>query len=192
MDCLRGRLAPLLERTDHAELSEFLTQDLLPALDAAGDACREMLGDAFHRELAPEHRTLSPSDFGFHNALLRPDGTLVFLDLEYFGWDDPVKMISDFLLHPGMSVSPALKRTFAAAMIREFPEAASRIEAVFPLYGLKWCLILLNEFLPSHLMRRKFAGMDDSDRETRQFEQLQKAQAMLRLVADASPFPYGD
>ena len=53
-------------------------------------------------ELPVEQRTLSPSDFGFHNALRRPDGRVVFLDLEYFGWDDPAKMISDFLLHPAL------------------------------------------------------------------------------------------
>ena len=46
-------------------------------------------------------RVLSPSDFGFHNALRRPDGTIVFVDFEYFGWDDPAKMMADAMLHPG-------------------------------------------------------------------------------------------
>jgi hypothetical protein len=193
VECLRGRLELLLARTDHAELSEFLHQQFLPTLDSVADCCRSALGDAFHRELAPEFRTLSPSDFGFHNALRRPDGTLIFLDLEYFGWDDPVKMISDFLLHPGMAVPPALKRVFAATMQREFPEAAERLPALYPFFGLKWCLILLNEFLPAQLLRRKFAGMNERDREARQSEQLAKARTMLRVVLEeTSPFPYGD
>jgi hypothetical protein len=34
----------------------------------------------FDREIPRTERTLSPSDYGFHNALRRPDGTLVFLD----------------------------------------------------------------------------------------------------------------
>jgi len=193
VDCLRVRLEPLLAQTGFAELAAFLHHDLLPAIDSAAVRCREFLGDTFDRDLPLQSRTLSPSDFGFHNALCRPDGALVFLDLEYFGWDDPVKMISDFLLHPGMTISPALKRVFAASLMREFPEAASRLPAFYPLFGLKWCLILLNEFLPDHLLRRKFAGMNERDREARQSEQLAKSRSMLRVVlADDYRFPYGD
>ena len=40
-------------------------------------------------------RALSPSDFGLHNALRGQDGQLRFVDFEYFGWDDPVKLVSD-------------------------------------------------------------------------------------------------
>jgi len=189
-ECLRGRLEPLMARTDHAELAAFLRGQLIPALDSACARSRSLLGGAFVRELAHEHRTLSPSDFGFHNALRRPDGALVFLDLEYFGWDDPVKTICDFLLHPGMRVPAALKRSFSSSMLGEFPEAAGRMEALFPLFALKWCLILLNEFLPSHVLRRKFAGMSERDRESRETEQLAKARAMLRAAAETSP--YGD
>jgi hypothetical protein len=187
VECLRDRMEPLLARSDHPELAEFLNQELLPAVDSVSEWSRGRLGDAFGRDLALEFRTLSPSDFGFHNALRRPGGELVFLDFEYFGWDDPVKMICDFLLHPGMQISPALKRIFTTSMLREFPEAAERIAAFYPLFGLKWCLILLNEFLPAHLMRRKFAGMSDRDREGRQAEQLRKARTMLRVVAEAPP-----
>jgi hypothetical protein len=192
VDCLRRRLAPLLERTDHEHLSAFLRDEFCPKLEEICERSRMMLADEYDRELAPEHRTLSPSDFGFHNALLRREGGVVFLDLEYFGWDDPVKLIADFLLHPGMRVCGDGKCQFAAAMLREFPEALDRFDALFPLFGLKWCLILLNEFLPEHLLRRKFAGMSERDREARQIEQLVKAQNMLRISVEASPFPYGD
>jgi hypothetical protein len=91
-----------------------------------------------------------------------------------------------------MSLSTAAKQRYAAAMLREFPEAVARFEAIYPMYGLKWCLILLNEFLPAHLARRKFAGLTDREIEARQSEQLNKAQNMLRLAADASLNPYGD
>lgn len=192
VDCLRGRLEPLLARTEQEELSAFLRNEFCPTLEFLCARSLATLGDVFSHELALEHRTLSPSDFGFHNALLRSGGGLVFLDLEYFGWDDPVKLMSDFLLHPGMSVSPDRKCQFASAMLREFPETLDRFEAFFPLFGLKWCLILLNEFLPEHLLRRKFAGMSERDREARQSEQLAKARNMLRLAADATPIPYGD
>jgi phosphotransferase family enzyme len=192
VECLRGRLEPLLARTDHAELSDYLRRDLTPVLNEICAAAEMQLGGAFDRDLPDQFRTLSPSDFGFHNALRR-NGELVFLDFEYFGWDDPVKMICDFLLHPGMTASPELKRLYAATLGREFPEAAGRVPVFFPLFGLKWCLILLNEFLPAQLLRRKFAGMNERDIEARQSEQLSKARSMLRVVlAGASHFPYGD
>jgi hypothetical protein len=190
-ECLRGRVEPLLARREYPELADFLHRDMLPALDSVLDSTRSRLGDRFESELLADSLTLSPSDFGFHNALRCGDGTPVFLDFEYFGWDDPAKMICDFLLHPGMTVPPALKRGFAAAMLREFPDATGRVEAYYPLFGLKWCLILLNEFLPAHLLRRKFAGMTKV--EAHQAEQLAKAKTMLRnILTDDQSFPYGD
>jgi hypothetical protein len=192
VEVLRGRLQPLLDRSGHPELATFLAHHLVPALDSICQWSRARLGDSFDRDLPQEARTLSPSDFGFHNALRVP-GDVVFLDLEYFGWDDPAKMICDFLLHPAMSLSPALKHDFAAAMRHEFPEARDRVEAFYPLFGLKWCLILLNEFLPAHLLRRRFAGLNERDRAARQAEQLAKAATMLRTVcAQYNRFPYVD
>jgi hypothetical protein len=189
---LRGRLQPLLDCAGPAELSGFLAQDLVPAIDSICQWSRERLGDSFERELPREFRTLSPSDFGFHNALQASSG-VVFLDMEYFGWDDPAKMICDFLLHPAMSLSSALKRAFANAMRREFPQIWTRVEAFYPLFALKWCIILLNEFLPAQLLRRRFAGLNDSDREARQGEQLAKAVAMFRSVRSRyDRFPYVD
>ena len=76
---------------------------------------------------------------------------LDFVDFEYFGWDDPAKTIVDFLLHPGMQLDDALKRRFAAgvcAAFAELPALPARTRIVYPLFGLKWGLILLNDFLP--------------------------------------------
>ena len=70
---------------------------LLAEVEATGDD-----------EIDQAKRILSPSDFGFHNAIRRPDGALAFVDFEYFGWDDPAKTVVDFLLHPGMTLSDAL------------------------------------------------------------------------------------
>jgi len=102
-------------------------------------------------EIDESRRTLSPSDFGFHNAIRRPDGSLAFVDFEYFGWDDPAKTVVDFLFHPGMALSETLKKAFAERFFKAFefvPGLRERARVVYPLYGLKWCLILLNDFLP--------------------------------------------
>ena len=43
---------------------------------------------------------LSPSDIGFHNTL-KCRNKIFFIDFEYFGLDDPIKITSDFIIHPG-------------------------------------------------------------------------------------------
>jgi len=182
--------------TDQA-LRAFVAEEFIPAFHAVVAWCRCSLdrgGVALNRELDLGERTLSPSDFGFHNALRRPDGGVVFLDFEYFGWDDPAKMIADFLLHPAMALSKPSGRRFVAGLLRHFADCAvlaDRLACVYPLFGLKWCLILLNEFLPEHLVRRRFAGAGVGDRQTVQMVQLSKARGMLkRILREYEHFPY--
>jgi len=144
-------------------------------------------GVAFDEPIRPEARTLSPSDFGFHNAIRRPDGTLAFVDFEYFGWDDPAKTIVDYLLHPGMGLAEPMKRHFAAraqAAFADVPTLAERARLVYPLFGLKWAMILLNDFLPE-----RFFPAQSEWRQT----QLRKAQALVgRIAAEYRHNPYLD
>ncbi len=115
----------------------WIDETFAPLEAEARDWCRREAARArieFDEPLDPEARTLSPSDFGFHNAIRRPAGTLAFVDFEYFGWDDPAKTIVDFLLHPGMAaVGEGLKRRFAVAMQTAFadvPALAARARLV--------------------------------------------------------------
>jgi hypothetical protein len=183
----------------YKDLNEFLDHDLMPRLKEIVCWCQTSLMRAhmsFDLEIDPSERTVSPSDFGFHNALKLNNGQLVFLDFEYFGWDDPAKMVADMLLHPGMNLAESLKRRFAHGIIQEFtdyPHLAKRIEILYPLFGIKWCLILLNEFLPEHLLRRRFASVHGLQRHTLQTEQLAKAKRMLQMVSEVyENFPYFD
>ena len=102
-------------------------------------------------EILPgERQVLSPSDFGFHNAL-QEAGHLRILDLEYFGWDDPVKLVSDLWWHPGMSLDGRLKAKWLSEAVNLFvkndPDFLMRINALHPAYGLRWALIVLNVYL---------------------------------------------
>jgi hypothetical protein len=178
-------------------VNSFLARDLAPATEQMLSWSQERFQAAgldWDREMDATERTLSPSDFGFHNALRRRDSDIVFLDFEYFGWDDPAKMISDFLLHPAMDLSSEHKRMFGTAILGCFPDDSNlsrRVEAVYPLFGLKWCLILLNEFLPGDLRRRQFASGAELDREALQMKQLSKAKQMLtRICNEYERFPY--
>lgn len=179
-------------------LEIFLTGEFLPFRDRIVRWCEARVsrqGASLDEVLPQEHRTFSPSDFGFHNALRLADGRLVYLDFEYFGWDDPAKILADFVMHPAMELPLALGRRFAAGLFRLFEEdrhLAQRAQTVYPLFGLKWCLILLNEFVPDDLRRRGFAGTASSRAPDLQLAQLAKAKQLLRRVThEYEPFPYG-
>ncbi len=185
------------EETPYKALKDFLRTEFRPSFNKILKWCRASLKQSqlsFDAELLQGERTLSPSDFGFHNALRRRDHRLVFIDFEYFGWDDPAKMISDFLLHPAMPLLEDLRKRFVSGILREFEgyrSLAERVEVVYPLFGLKWCLILLNEFVPELLLRRGFASNKNMDRSAIQDEQLTKAKRMLQRIAhEYEQFPY--
>ena len=102
-------------------------------------------------------------------------------------------MISDFLLHPAMDLDESLRQRFIANILGQFREKglARRVELVYPLFGLKWCLIFLNEYLPEHLLRRGFASGGRLNKAELQAEQLSKARRMLdKIRRDYEYFPY--
>jgi len=183
---VEARLAALRgQAAAHSELAEFLDTAFAPALGRCVACARELYASArlgFDAPIDDGLRCLSPSDFGFHNALLRADHNIVFVDFEYFGWDDPVKLTSDFVLHPGMNLTVELKKRFLDSMSEEFgadETFAVRLKASLPLYALRWTMILLNEFLPERWARRVMAGIR-GDRAAILNAQLDKARAMLR------------
>ena len=141
--------------------------------------------------LAATERCLSPSDFGFHNSLREAGGGIRFLDFEYAGWDDPAKLICDFANQPDMILPRALSDRFCAAAIAQFDESAAlarRVEALEPLYQIKWACICLNDFLPSGRRRFEFAPGKDADHRQRREFQLSQARRMLDRVA-STPAP---
>jgi hypothetical protein len=194
VDNLQHRLRPLLAQKDYPDLQAFLSGELAAGYEQIVARSRRLQGADFSRDLATADRTLSPSDFGFHNALRKPGGEIVFLDFEYFGWDDPVKMISDFLLHPALNLSLESRRHFTGSLIQSLKTnggLVGRLQAFYPLFGLKWCLILLNEFLPAQMERRRFAEKAEESWPQKQSEQLAKSKAMLqRILSENERFPY--
>jgi Phosphotransferase enzyme family len=193
---LNGRIAALEQAaSDEPSLARFLEEDLIPVRRAAEQWCREFGREQDINpaaEISIAARTLSPSDFGFHNALRRANGELAFLDFEYFGWDDPAKTIADFLLHPGMELSRDLKQQFFAGAVSVFsasPKIEARVRSVYPLFALKWVTILLNEFTLDHGPRRSFAvGASGVWSQT---GQLDKARRLLEQARHDYPnFPY--
>ncbi|MEG3840736.1 phosphotransferase [Microcoleus sp. herbarium14] len=141
-------------------------------------------------EIAALDRCLSPSDFGFHNAILTDSGQLRFLDFEYAGWDDPGKMVSDFFCQPAVPVSLDYYSRFVEAVVSELSEPEQhrqRMAILLPVYRVKWCCILLNDFLPVGSQRRSFAGQV-ADREVHKAVQLQKARCALEYLKQNREF----
>ena len=189
---LSDRLDCLWESPDEddvaLEMRSFLDNDLFMALQVFLSRAETQLrraGLTADDELAAEHRRLSPSDFGFHNALRAADGTWSFVDFEYFGWDDPAKTLADLLLHPRMSLAPSLQRLLVQerlTVLANDTNLLTRLRATLPVFGIKWCLILLNEFLPEGRQRRRAAaGANTTDQRP---GQLSKARALLQRLHD--------
>ena len=161
---ITARAARLRACPDEPQLIDFIDDFLDQVMRPLIQKARAQLASTnldFAAELPQEWCSLVPSDFGFHNSLRRSDGSLAFVDFEYFGWDDPVKLTADILLHPGSVLSALQRRRFRNAALRlygEDPAFAVRLRAFAPLFGLRWVLILLNEFIPERWQRRVLAG----------------------------------
>jgi hypothetical protein len=172
------------------ELVDFLDHSfalLFANWSASARNLARQAGLDFDSELPQECRSLVPSDFGFHNSLRRSDGSLAFVDFEYFGWDDPVKMTADILLHPGRTLPPAQRDRFRQAATRLYgaddPAFARRLSAYLPLFGCRWVLIMLNEFIPELWRRRTLAGDSGSWSEAKT-RQLGKARDFLAALPE--------
>ena len=132
--------------------------------------------------LPRNERCLSPSDFGFHNALREPDGRLRFLDFEFAGWDDPAKLVCDFANQPDRLLRHSLSSRFADVVIAANTnpgELYRRITALRPLYQVKWACICLNDFLQSGRTRHAFTESPTTDNRARRETQLERARLML-------------
>lgn len=181
--CVETRLTSLLEMEVNNLVSEkaceFVHTTLYPTwMDLKNSILTgaEKANLDCSRVLTPSERCISPSDFGFHNAILQDDSRLRFIDFEYAGWDDPVKMLCDIFCQPAV---PVPKRHFhlvydalrtAYKLGRDFTE---RVKLLYPLFSIKWCCILLNPFLSLGKKRKTHAMC--SDIEVHQQLQLNKA-----------------
>jgi hypothetical protein len=167
---IKRRVVALQALPQEAALQDLLSAHFVPILATASQRLQDayaISGRPMTAEIPQHQQILSPSDFGLHNALVRADGSLVFIDFEYFGWDDPVKLLADVVWHPGMHFSSIERRAFTQHCLDHLaqadPDLVGRYLAQLPLYGLRWAAIQLNEFVPERWRRRVFAGAGEAD-----------------------------
>ena len=169
-DILACRIERLLQINPDSELKSAAYKFVRDTLAPAWQRLLEKLLNGIAVEqrqaiLAQEERILSPSDFGFHNAL-EFEQHISFVDFEYAGWDDPAKLICDFISQPEVPITPEQGRQFNDAILAGLHDdgaIAHRVTQLLPLHRLKWCCILLNEFRNEDLQRRQHAGVNGSD-----------------------------
>lgn len=180
LDRLRG--LPARDRLDR-EASSWIANELTPAWHQVR---QEALARAAEGGLDPRapvppgQRWISPSDFGFHNALLENGGNLKFFDFEYAGWDDPAKLVCDFFCQLAVPVPFTYWREFLGVLQKARgwnSLVEKRAKILLSVYRIKWCCIALNDFLAPEAARRNFSAGGAGDRRS---AQLVKAQGCLR------------
>ncbi len=169
------------------QANEFVKQKLLLAWKEVQEKIiKEIksIGIKIDDPLAPTNRCISPSDFGFHNAIVTNGEKIKFIDFEYAGWDDPAKTVCDFFCQPKIPVPYEFFDIFTEKVVKGLPEQERhrlRILSLFPAYQIKWCCIILNDFLQVGGERRRFAN-DGFDLEKQKAIQLKKAEALLNRI----------
>jgi len=200
--CLNGneivmQIKRRLERLEpasksHQGLQEFLQTDFIPAFKKItywSEKEYNKNGMNFHQDTLPEQLTLSPVDIGFHNCL-RTNDKLYFLDFEFFGWDDPVKLVADTLQHPGSTLGKENNEylAFRLRTIFEIDQQFSiRLKCLYLLFGLKWCMIMLNPFLPGYQSNHS----NDLKIKKEQIHKVEKKTTYIKETFKNSIFDYG-
>jgi tRNA A-37 threonylcarbamoyl transferase component Bud32 len=91
-------------------------------------------------------RIVSPSDFGYHNALWS-GSSVFFIDFEFAGWDDPTKTVVDFIFQPKVPVDNAnlLGKTILSLSAHGLrSQFKVRCNIMARILELKWLCIILN------------------------------------------------
>ncbi len=98
----------------------------------------------------PEERCVSPSDFGFHNAIRTTTG-VKFFDFEFAGWDDPAKAAADFVLQPRVPTGSQIAALPAALDENCRGAVEPRCEVLGRVLRLKWVCIMMAVLQPQRL-----------------------------------------
>lgn len=163
-----------------AELKDFWQKELCPKWQAIKCKAALHCTEAIDIQAA----CITPSDFGFHNALLG-ERKLFFLDFEYAGWDDPCKTVCDLFCQPRVPIPKTYFSSLSQAVASVAADAESclkRIQVVLPVMQIKWCCILLNAFTQVGSQRRAFSHSDEGIHKE---NQLKKAKELLANIEES-------
>ena len=166
--------------------AKALVQQIYQQLDAVKNHTRTLIEKGLIQDqISTDVCCVSPSDFGFHNAFRTADG-VKFFDFEFAGWDDPAKLMVDFMLQPRMPVASSLANSFYQSVIPFGSEKLRDRTAVLgPILRLKWLCIMLSVLRPDRL-REMQAVAQGTMSENYIKQRLEEAQAYIQ-----KEFSYG-
>ena len=101
----------------------------------------------FQDDILKVGEVISPSDFGFHN-MLQSGESLKFLDFEYAGTDNVLKLLCDFYCQPRIPISGVQFKEFVNIInenLVHVDELYNSAIKLLPLFRLKWACIILNQ-----------------------------------------------
>jgi len=117
-----------------------------------------------NKKLRTNEVRLNPGDFSIQNMLLKPNMEICFLDLEYFGLDDPLRGVAGFLMHDkSMGIPNNLKMYFEDmyfSKMKIYESQKQRFVLIKKLIAIEWLSIYLYSSTPDKL---KIRGFSDSD-----------------------------
>ena len=148
------------------EAKKFIAKRLVPEWGKTRANVKNLKGEDI--ALSKSDLILSPSDFGFHNAIIKNKSEIFFIDFEYAGWDDPIKMICDFFCQPEIPVRLNYFEYCIERMIRIICPTYDfllKAKLLLPLFRIKWCCIMLNVFLNADSKRKQYAFFNEDRRE---------------------------
>lgn len=172
------RLEGLQSCAMEASIASFLNDCLLPKWTQYKTALSQVPFDK------TQDFCISPSDFGFHNALMNSSNEITFIDFEYAGIDDPCKTVCDLFCQPKIPLPEAYFPLFAKAfssVASDHESCLRRIHYLYPAIQMKWCCILLNVFTKVGKERRTFSHSDEMAH-----SQLRKAKQLFSKIQDPS------
>ena len=184
---IKNRLRNLDDFIDaNIELKLFIQDRFIPAFNKVLIWSKKNWPNCYTENLPPTDLILSPSDFGVHNSIRVKSGKLYFHDFEYFGWDDPVKLIADTSHHAAFEFPIKCEQLWVNGCMEVYGKSIlERYKAAWPLYGLIWCLIILNEYREPLWNRRVTANSAlQSKKKYVLIAQLDKANKQLDKVLD--------
>ena len=145
----------------------FLETNVYPKMDKLKiklcDKCNE---EDRLKILSLEEQVLTPVDFGFHN-ILKNDDKYVFLDFEYFGRDDPVRQILEFVHHGKMK---NMKQEMRDLFVKKYKSKTNQKDfekrriLADPFVRMTWALINLHVLSPFYRNHLKFSHGDKGEK----------------------------
>ncbi len=133
-------------------------------------------------EVDPDLLCISPSDFGFHNAI-RTNKGVRFIDFEFAGWDDPAKAAQDFVLQPRVPVLQELSPLMHALPPEDRSAIYRRCRAIGPALAIKWVCIQLAVLRPTRL-EEMLAVIPEETSQTLVEKRLKSANEYLRRIQE--------